>query len=80
MKIEIDPSVINQTTKCEKNFICLESNTEECCCCKVEKILSDKILFLKCLSSGYCSYAISFGNSYTCICPVRTEIYRKYKK
>jgi hypothetical protein len=78
-KLEINAAKKNSTTKCEKDFACLNDDGHELC--PVDYFYQDKILFIKCLSKGYCSYRISFGYaSYICSCPMRKEIYRKYSR
>ena len=78
MKIEISENVINATTKCEKGFSCLSDNLEPAC--KVEYCVSNSVYFVKCLNTANCSYKVSFGDGHFCTCPIRKEIYDKYKK
>lgn len=77
--VTIDEEVKNCTTKCEKDFACINNNSHELC--PVDHFYNDKVLFIKCLSKGYCSYRTSFGYaSFICSCPMRKEIYKKYNK
>ncbi len=78
MNIEIDKEIIDKTTKCEKCFSCLSDNLEQSC--KVEYCVSNTVYFVKCLNAALCSYKVSFGGSYFCTCPIRKEIYNKYRK
>ena len=78
MKIEINEDIIKAATKCEKGFSCLSDNLEESC--KVEYCVSNTVYFVKCLSAAHCSYKEPFGEGYFCTCPIRKEIYDKYKK
>lgn len=76
-KTEINEEILKNTTKCNKNFSCLSGNRNELC--MVEYNVKDKIHFIKCTNTKFCSYKISFGYSYVCTCPTRKEIYNRYK-
>jgi hypothetical protein len=73
----IDKNILEKTTKCEKNFKCLDNPKE--ICCKVEEVIDNKVFFVKCLSYDYCNYKTPYGYSNICSCPTRIEIYRKHK-
>ena len=76
--IEIDENIKKQTIKCEKDFACLSSKTHKLC--EVTHLVHEKIVFIECQDNKQCSYKSFFGfNSYICNCPIRREIYRKYK-
>ncbi len=77
MKLEISEASKKKTTKCKKSFICLEN--KENIYCRVEECINEDVLFIKCLHEDYCVYKMGFGNYFTCMCPVRKEIYTKYK-
>jgi len=63
---------------CKKAHACLKS--EKHLLCPVEEIVEDKIPFVKCLNPKECFYKAPFGTSlYICHCPVRLEIYHKYR-
>ena len=74
--MEIDKAILEQTTKCEKNFKCLDNPKD--ICCKVEEVIENKLAFTACLSYMSCSYKSTFGYSDVCNCPTRIEIFRKY--
>ena len=76
MTLIVDDNIIKGTTKCKKKFSCLSGETT---LCSVELCIENKIHFIKCVSKESCNYRISFGFSYVCNCPVRKEIYNKYK-
>lgn len=61
-------------TKCE-SFNCL--NTENAFC-KSENY-SANMLFVDGKYTNFCSYKLSFGNSFICRCPTREAIFHKYK-
>jgi len=76
--MEIDYEIVEKTTSCNKCYDCL-SNPEQILC-KVESIVGDDIIFVKCTNNEFCSYKMAFGNLHICNCPMRNEIYKKYKK
>lgn len=75
MDTKISKDVINNTTRCKKNFSCLSGENP---ICRVELCVDDKIHFIKCANNEPCSYKIPFGYSFVCICPVRKELHNKY--
>jgi len=77
MVIKINEDIIKQTTKCKKNLSCLSGDTTGLC--EVEACINEKIHFLKCTYSNLCGYQIPFGYSSVCSCPVRKELYNRYK-
>ena len=76
MNIKVDDDIIQQTTKCGKNFSCLSGEKP---ICSVELCIDNKIHFIKCVSNKSCSYRVPFGYSDVCTCPVRKELYNRYK-
>ena len=77
MSLDIDNSVLEETTSCERTFACLKG--EEHIYCRVEDSVVDRIHFVSCLNKKYCSYKIDFGLSKVCSCPTRIEIFKKHK-
>ena len=64
--------------KCPNNFKCAESGFEHLCRAKdfgLEK-------YLECHEEkpSACSFALSFGYSHLCICPLRVYLAKKLKK
>jgi hypothetical protein len=78
MLLEIDEEIINKATKCNKHFACLNDKGHSCC--KVVHIIQDSLCFIDPDKWQHCNYYTAFGYSDICNCPVRVEIYRKYKK
>lgn len=76
MKIRVDDNIIKETTKCRKIFSCLSGEAPSC---SVELSIENKIHFIKCVSNESCSYRVPFGYSHVCNCPVRKELYNRYK-
>lgn len=75
--MEINDDIKEQATECEKGMGCVKNKDHKIC--KVESFISDKVIFVKCLDTKYCGYKLSFGSFYVCTCPVRKEIFDKYK-
>ncbi len=78
MKIKISEETVLKTTKCSKNFRCLSGENENLC--RVVYFMSDKINFVKCLGDKDCPYLESHKKTELCNCPIRNEIYQRYKK
>ncbi len=76
MKIEIDKEILDKTTKCDFNFSCLSNSKHQHC--KIKEIVPGSYIITEC-QNGECSYFLSFGKGGFCLCPVRQEIYKKYK-
>ncbi len=76
--MDIDKEILKSTTKCEKDFSCLRDKKH--IFCKVEFCINDEVHFIKCLNEEYCTYKMSFGESFICNCPTRKEIFNKYGK
>jgi len=66
---------ITDSTECEKSFECL-ANQENLC--KVKLCIAGEVHFLKC-DDNVCKFKAYFGNESLCTCPVRKEIYNRYK-
>ena len=81
MKLKISKETLEKTTKCLRDFQCLDSDKKDICIdmCTIDTFIND-VLFLKDrLHDIYCHYKMSFGYSYICNCPTRKEIYEVYK-
>lgn len=74
-KFEIDPQTINDT-ECDKNFICL---TDEPLYCSVCDSMGQSMVRLACKDLLECRHNKSYGALHLCDCPVRNEIFRKYR-
>ena len=77
MDIIIDEETIEKTTNCDKNFNCLSNELHVYC--PVKRCVDGKVHFIKCLEGNSCTYMLRFGDSYMCTCPVRKEIFKRYK-
>jgi len=77
MQLAVDETILEETTRCHRNFACLANNDNVYC--EVEKCMAGRILIMKSLTREYCNYRMFFGHSYViCDCPTRREIYKKY--
>lgn len=74
MNIKIDKKIIN-TTKCDKSFKCLTNHEN---LCKVSYHINGKINFLE-SNNKKCKFKIYFADKFICSCPVRNELYVRYK-
>jgi hypothetical protein len=72
----IDKVTISATTKCNKDFSCLNGPCDNLC--SVAYSMNQGIAFVRCAEGLICNYRTSYGDSYICLCPVRNEIYNKY--
>jgi len=73
--IKIDEDILKSATKCRKNLSCLSGRD----ICKVEYCIDSTIHFIKCLNLEPCHYRMSFGDSFVYNCPVRKELFNRYK-
>ena len=76
MELKIDKETIEATTGCENKYACFLNNLKNCC--KVDELINNEVLFIKCLKYKNCKSKISFGISFICTCPARKEIFIKY--
>ena len=63
--------------KCKKDFICLNRNPADIC--KVICCINDEELYVKCGAELDCPYILKHNDRDLCMCPVRSEIYSKYR-
>ena len=76
MKYEISQTIIQQTTQCDKEFNCLKSGNHPSCF--IKDCVNNQVHFV--VKHGrYCPYSLYFGNEVICTCPVRKELFSKYK-
>lgn len=76
--LEVSAEVKRLTTRCKKDFACLQNNGD--CLCPVDRVVGGQVVFVKCLQRSDCPYQHRYGFADCfCACPVRKEIYNKYK-
>ncbi|VVB86680.1 Uncharacterised protein [uncultured archaeon] len=76
MVIKVSEDALKKT-KCKKDFSCLSGERTDLC--MVEYCVNGEIHFLRCMYNSRCGYQIPFGYSSVCTCPVRKELYNRYK-
>jgi hypothetical protein len=77
--IEIDEEIRKSARKCEINLACLSERDHKLC--PITSTAGKKMLCLDCTSGRRCNYRVNYGvSAFLCTCPIRKEIYRKYKK
>lgn len=76
MDIGISDRVLEATTKCKKDFCCLNGKGD---LCTIADCVNDQILFVQVKDGEYCPYKQQFGNEFICGCPVRKELFDKYR-
>jgi hypothetical protein len=78
MNITIPKDVVEKTTKCHKDCLCMSNGNNTIC--PVIHNIAGKVLFVRPKTrDSACTYKMSFGNSFVCNCPTRREIYIQYK-
>ncbi len=76
-KFIISSDIKAATKECRKNFSCLTENGKEMG--KVVFCVDCRVLGILCNSDEPCFYRYSVDERTYCICPMRKEIYAKYK-
>ncbi len=76
--MKIDELTLKKTTLCLHDFKCLKDKNYMCTVAKVNSCIDGKILFIDC-PKHECRYRLSFGDGSICQCPVRKDIYNKYR-
>lgn len=71
------PEEIVRSTRCDKGFPCLAGKTEGLC--QVEFAIGDDVLLVRPVANQPCPYKTFFRESFSCECPVRREIYHRYR-
>jgi len=77
MVIEVDRHFVDATSKCGKGFACL--NGDKSCLCEVDPVNANHTVQIKNKPANACKYILKMGASTYCLCPVRNEIYNRYK-
>jgi hypothetical protein len=64
-------------TNCRRGFSCLSPRTR--LLCPVKDFVEERVLFVERIDMASCDYCQSFGDAFTCNCPVRKELYKQYR-
>jgi hypothetical protein len=75
MKLKISENILNDTTRCRKNFVCL---SERDCLCEIKYCFDGKSFVIKPDKNIICPYKVSMVTLMLCSCPTRKEIYKRY--
>ncbi len=85
VEIEISDEIIKRATKCHANFSCLNDketpkSSDRLAMCSVEHNIAKNMVFVNFNNDSSCIYNVPFGkDDRICKCPVRFEIYKRYK-
>lgn len=77
MDIKVNEHIIAATVKCNKKYRCL--NGDKSCLCEVDHANANRTVQIKTKAANGCQYILKMGSSVYCLCPVRNEIYNRYK-
>jgi hypothetical protein len=75
-KFNISQAIIAGASECVNRHICLSKPGT---LCGIKEHEEARVLFVKKHSHRNCPFAISIGMNCICTCPVRVEIFRKYR-
>jgi hypothetical protein len=74
-QVDVGDQVKDLATHCRKAQCCMRGEAV----CRVVDCVAEKVFFVEGEVRRHCSYRLGFGKSYCCNCPVRQELFRKYK-
>ena len=77
MEITIDEYIKMATTRCKKNFSCLNGSRD--CLCEVDGSNGSHTVSIKTRGHTSCNYLLQLGTVTYCLCPIRNEIYMQYQ-
>ena len=77
MQFEICDALMAEAHACRRAHVCLRSHAKDLC--RVEHCVDGKVHFVVCREHDTCAYQRSFGESVFCDCPVRKELFNKYR-
>lgn len=77
MQFEISEKCVAAAHECKKGHSCLRSHAKDLC--PVERCVDGKVHFIHCRHPDTCGFQQRFGDSVFCACPVRKELFNKYR-
>jgi hypothetical protein len=78
MEIQIDLRIAAQARRCKKQLVCLTGDLKNLC--KIRDIAPNVLHLVEDADEQKCGYQVQFGhNALVCLCPVRREIYKRYR-
>lgn len=79
MALQIDESILKDTTQCKYEFACLKMEDYPLCQVTGETILGSGI-YVKAPKWNPCFYKVSWESNHICLCPTRSGLWELYKK
>lgn len=76
MNLEVSEDALRKTDRCPYGMKCLKDDRPEC---EVERLVVGNGVFVRSKEFNVCAYRISHARSYVCVCPVRIELFKRYK-
>jgi len=76
MKLIVTDEIRQSADLCKKSFDCLYKQED---LCKVTSTMNENVMFVHCLSGRNCAYKHYLEERVICTCPVRLELFKKYK-
>ena len=77
METQIEDYIVQATSKCKKNFSCLDGQKD--CICKIIHSNNNHTVQIEGKPVSACNYVLSMGDKMYCLCPVRNELYNRHK-
>jgi hypothetical protein len=77
LEIQIEKRNAPAGAECNRAHSCLSGDQD--CLCEVEQLLDDTILSVTPPPGMKCTHKMRYRHTFLCTCPVRKEIYRRYK-
>ena len=75
---KVDEKTRKKARKCDKAFQCIYDETPNICA--VDNTTGyDSVYFVESPVDMFCPYCYGFADGYMCTCPVRHDLYQKYK-
>ena len=75
-KYRISREIIDSASECLNQLACLSGTRKMC---KVKKHEAGRVMYVRSCGHENCPFAIPLGADCVCTCPVRVEIFRKYR-
>jgi hypothetical protein len=69
--------IVKKATQCGYHYVCV--NAEQLPKCSIRKVVQRTLFFTQEKIPSCCFYQCPFGDAFMCTCPVRQELYLKYK-
>ena len=76
MEVVIDEATKAKVKHCTKAFACLDNPSDTCC--EVLRV-HGLLYYVRYMQKYGCQYEDPIGDFSSCSCPVRKEIYRRYR-